>query len=453
MPYLMNLVYLALLVIASPWLLYAALRHGKYRQGWGAKLLGRVPRRAGNRPCIWLHAVSVGEVNLLEPLLREIEQACPDWDCVISTTTRTGYALARRKYAPRMVFYCPLDFSWAVRRALRRIRPDVLLLAELELWPNLLELAKRQGTRIGLINGRLSERSMRGYQRLGPLAARWLKCIDVLAVQNEAYAERFVRLGAEPDRVQVTGSLKFDGAQTRRDNPETLRLSAQWRIQADDVVFLAGSTQEPEEQLAVEAFESLRELWPTLRLILVPRHPERFDEVADMLNRRGLAWVRRSRLNSAPAALRGSPILLVDTVGELGAWWGTAQLAYVGGSMGSRGGQNMIEPAAYGAAVSFGPRTQNFRDVVDLLLQRQAAVVVHDGDELTAFLQRCLEQPQQALAMGRRARQLVLKQSGATARTVRYLSCLWADQREPDEGSTASRAARPPTRSVGRLAG
>lgn len=426
MPYLLNLVYLALLIAASPWLLYAAVRHGKYRRGLAARVLGRVPRRSGKRPCIWLHAVSVGEVQLLEPLLLEIEQACPDWDCVISTTTRTGYVLARRKYAPRMVFYCPLDFTWAVRRALRRIRPDVLLLAELEIWPNLLQLARQQGVRIGLVNGRLSARSLRGYRRLGPLVTRWLQCIEVLAVQNEEYARRFVQLGAAPERVRVTGSLKFDGAQTRRDNSETRRLAELWRVEPNAPVFLAGSTQEPEEALALDTFEQLREEFPELRLVLVPRHPERFDDVADLLNRRGVPWARRSRLTSGPASLRRAPVLLVDTVGELRAWWGLAQIAYVGGSMGTRGGQNMIEPAAYGAAISFGPHTENFRDVVQLLEARDAAVVVRDGQQLTAFVRECLADPQRAAARGGRARQLVLEQLGATARTVRHLETLWA---------------------------
>ena len=166
-PYLLNLFYLLLILVAAPWLAYTAIRKGKYREGYAAKLLGRVPRRASKNPCIWLHAVSVGEVNLLAPLIREIERHRPDWECVISTTTMTGMALARKKYAPHTVFYCPLDFSWAAAAAMRRIRPDLLVLAELELWPNLIRAARRFGARVAVINGRLSEHSFRGYRWTG----------------------------------------------------------------------------------------------------------------------------------------------------------------------------------------------------------------------------------------------------------------------------------------------
>lgn len=446
MRYVLNIVYAALLLISLPWLLFAAIRHGKYRQGWGAKLFGRVPVRAGDRKCVWLHAVSVGEVNLLKPLLTAIEQVYPDWECVISTTTRTGYELARQKYAPRTVFYCPLDFSWAVSTALRRIRPDVLLLAELELWPNLIAAAQRRGVRVAVVNGRLSPRSFRGYQRLGRWASKTIARIDLVAAQNEEYARRFVQLGAVSDRVHVTGSIKFDGAQTDRDNPTTRRLATLAGIQSTDVVLLAGSTQRPEEQLAVAAFRELAPRFPQLRLILVPRHPERFDEVAGLLDHSGLPWTRRSRLKPADrgttrgrdrgdmaeetssAAASGadtSRILLVDTVGELGAWWGTAHLAYVGGSLGSRGGQNMIEPAAYGAAVAFGPNTRNFRDVVGLMLAADAAEVVRSGVELTAWAERQLSNREEAWARGERARQLVMSQLGATRRTLALLDGLF----------------------------
>ena len=172
MPYLLNLVYLLLILVSLPWLLVQAVRKGKYREGYAAKFLGLVPRRtAAKKTCLWLHAVSVGEVNLLAPLLKRIEQERPEWECVISTTTTTGMALARKKYPRQTVFYCPLDFSWAVKAAMRRVRPDVLVLAELELWPNLIRAAKRSGARVAVINGRLGEKSFRGYRRIRPLVA------------------------------------------------------------------------------------------------------------------------------------------------------------------------------------------------------------------------------------------------------------------------------------------
>jgi len=217
--------------------------------------------------------------------------------------------------------------------------------------------------------------------------------------------------------------MKYDGAETDRNNPATCRLRRLAGLADDDVVFLAGSTQEPEEALALAAYREWCGRWPQLRLILVPRHPDRFDAVARLLDDSGLPWQRRTDLDRhGPNA--EARVLLVDVVGELGAWWGTARIAFVGGSMGSRGGQNMIEPAAYGAAVCFGPNTRNFRDVVGTMLAHDAAVVVHDGQELTGFVRSCLEAPQEAAALGDRARALVARQLGATERTFDLLAAL-----------------------------
>ncbi|MBN2476916.1 MAG: 3-deoxy-D-manno-octulosonic acid transferase [Pirellulales bacterium] len=433
MPYLLNFFYVLLLLVASPWLLVSAVRKGKYREGYAAKLLGLAPRRCSDKKCLWLHAVSVGEVNLLAPLLREIQQRQPDWQCVISTTTMTGMALARKKYAGKTVFYCPLDFSWATAAAMRRIHPNVLVLAELELWPNLIGAARRYGARVAVVNGRLGDSSFRGYRRIRPLVARVMRQIDLVAAQDAVGAERFRALGARSECVQVTGSMKYDGAQTDRDHPATRRLAELAGFEPDDVVFLAGSTQEPEEAVALDVFRRLSRQWPRLRLVLVPRHPDRFDAVARLLEESGMPWQRRTELDTGlpPARAADSPpgrILLVDVVGELGAWWGTAQIAYVGGSMGSRGGQNMIEPAGYGAAVSFGPNTWNFRDIVTALLARQAAVVVADADQLAQFVRRCLEEPDYAAALGNRAREQVFEQLGATDRTVRLLAELASEE-------------------------
>lgn len=417
MAYLFDAAYLALLLALSPWFLYQAISRGKYRHGWGARLWGNVPRPNGQLPVIWLHAVSVGEVNLLASVLTEIERRKLEVECVISTTTAAGYALARTKYAPRTVFYCPLDFSWAVRRAMARIRPRLLVLTELELWPNLIRYARQSGARVAVINGRLSERSFRGYFRWRRVIEPTLRRIDLVAAQTEEYAERFRRLGALPESVHVTGSIKYDGATTDRNNTRTVRLASLAGIQSNDVVFLAGSTQEPEEELALDAFLSLVPAHPELRLILVPRHPERFAAVGQMLQRRGIPFQRRSALE-AQGADPAARVLLVDTVGELGAWWGTARIAFVGGSLSTRGGQNMIEPAAYGAAVSFGPNTRNFRDIVAALLAAGGACVVHDGAELRDFVRYCLEDPASADSLGAAAARLVASQLGATRRTI-----------------------------------
>ena len=421
MRWLLNVIYVIVLLAASPWLAWAAWRKGKYREGFAEKFLGRVAPRTSLRPCVWLHAVSVGEVNLLGTLIDELRRRRPDLEFVISTTTQTGHAVARSRYAAEhTVIYCPLDFSWAVNKAMQRMRPELLVLAELELWPNLIAAARRHGARVAVVNGRMSEHSFRGYHRLRPLVRQLLGQLDCLAVQTPVYAERFLALGAPQSIVSITGSMKFDGAQPDRGNQTTESLKQLAGIARDDIVLLAGSTQSPEEQMAFDAYRQLTVSHPRLRLILVPRHPDRFDEVAQMLDGAGIAWQRRTKLHSSGSD-SGSRVLLVDRMGELGAWWGAAQIAFVGGTFGDREGQNMIEPAAYGAAVCFGPRTRNFRDVVALLLDRKAAVVVSDASELKTFVQRCLEQPEYAAELGQNARQAVAEQLGATRRTVELL--------------------------------
>jgi 3-deoxy-D-manno-octulosonic-acid transferase len=427
MAYLLDLLYALLLVLASPWLALAALRKGKYREGLGQKLLGLVPRRDSTATCAWLHAVSMGEVNLIAPLIAEIQRRHPDWEIAISTTTLTGYTLAKTRYNEHAVFYCPLDFSWAVRRAVERVRPKILILAELELWPNLIAAARAAGARVAIVNGRLGDRSFRGYRRARPLVGRVLAQLDLIAAQNALYADRFLEIGARSETLFVTGSLKFDGAQTDRANPATEALRELAGFRQGDTIFLAGSTQHPEEQLALDAFRQLAPEHPELRLVIVPRHPDRFPEVAALLTASGVAWQRRSRLAKIQADPRAR-VLLVDRVGELGAWWGTAQIAYVGGSMGQRNGQNMIEPAAYGAAVAFGPRTRNFRDVVAALLDAAGAVVVRDGLQLTGFVRRCLDDPTWAADLGARAQRVVAAQLGAASRTADLLDALLVDQ-------------------------
>lgn len=435
MPYLLNLLYVLVIVAASPWLLWAAVRKGKYRAGYREKLLGLVPTREGDEPCVWLHAVSVGEVNLLGVILRELRERRPGWKFVVSSTTHTGLELARKKYPDVTTFYCPLDFSWAVRAAMRRVRPSLLVLAELELWPNLIAAAGAAQVPVAVINGRLSERSFRGYRKLRPFMDGLLNRLSLIAVQNEEYRERFAALGAEVGRLVTTGSLKFDGAVGDRRNAATRHLATLAGFQADDIVFLAGSTQEGEEAAALEAYRSLSKEFPRLRLVLVPRHADRFDEVARMLERSGVPFARRSALNSieCPPAAR---VLLVDAVGELGAWWGTAQIAFVGGSFGNRGGQNMLEPAAYGAAVSFGPNTWNFREIAGALVAAGGAVVLPGPEALGPFVRRCLVDALFGDELGRRARHLVAANLGATARTVDLL-LPWVDSAADRDASAA----------------
>lgn len=422
----LNVIYIVVLVLASPMLLYKSWKRGKYREGWSQKFLGLCPERVGRGPCVWFHAVSMGEVRLLKPLVAELERRRPDWDIVISTTTETGLNQARQLFPELLTFYAPLDFSWATRQAMKRIRPTTLALVELELWPNLIRSAEEAGARVALLNGRLSARSQKGYRRIlrwiGPTLAR----IDVVAVQTEDYADRFRTLGLPAPKLRVTGSIKYDNLETDRQNPKTLELRTAFGLKPGEPVWVAGSTMGGEEDVILDVYENLKKKHAGLRLIVVPRHPERFDEVARSITRRGLPLVRRSSIEThASVPMPAEGVILVDTLGELSAVWGLADLAFVGGSLfPGRGGQNMMEPAAFGASVHFGEHTANFRDTVQLLMSRDAATIVRNGEALEKALEHDLSEPAERLAKGLRARDLVISQVGATGRTVSELERL-----------------------------
>ena len=438
MPWLLNGVYLLLAAAISPIVLYRRLRHGKYRSGWSQKLWGHAPVLAPHPARVWLHAVSVGEVLLLRTLIAEIRRRQPDVDIVLSTTTGTGYDVAVRTYPELVVFYFPLDFSWSVRRALQNIQPSLLVLAELELWPNLILAAARQKVRLAVVNGRLSEKSFRGYRKLRFLLAWLLPRIDLVAVQNAEYLKRFAALGMPAARLVVTGSVKFDGVRTDRNNADTQSLRAAFGLRAGQPVFIAGSTQSPEEEIALQCWEQLRRRIPNLRLILVPRHRERFEEVANLVIKRGHCLCRRTATPEEPPT-SSSTVLLLDTLGELGACWGLADVAFVGGSLTNRGGQNMIEPAAYGAAVVVGPNTRNFRDIVELLRSEQALLVVPHAAALKDTLEQLLLDKEARERLGRAAAAAVMRQQGAVATTASLLERLL--QQEPIEGRPAVKAA------------
>lgn len=427
MPYLLDLLYFALVCVCSPMFVYRAWKDGKYREGWGEKFLGRAPRRMGGSPCVWFHAVSVGEVMLLRPIVADLSRRRPGWEVVISTTTQAGLQVARKNFPDRVTFYAPLDFSWATRRAMARVRPTVLALVELELWPNLVRSAKRVGARVTIINGRLSVRSHRGYRALrGPLRPT-LRRLDSIAAQSEEYADRFIDLGIDRSKVRVTGSVKYDGLESDRDNDRTLALRRELGISPTDLVFVAGSTMEGEEAAALSAYRDARRSHPGLRLILVPRHSERFDRIADWLIAQGEGVVRRSRGPVSAARFEPAPVILIDTIGELGNVWGLADVAFVGGSLfPGRNGQNMMEPAAFGASVLFGPYTSNFRDAVEGLLSRDGARRVSSPSELSSALIDDLNDPERALARGTAGRQFVLSQNGASSRTLAALDDLVA---------------------------
>ena len=430
LPYLLNLIYLAAASVLAPWLCWQAWVKKKSIRGLKEKWFGQVSWRAvsdrNETPVVWFHGVSVGEIHLLRQVVAQFRSRFPDWQCVVSTTTATGHDEACKHFADLPVVFWPFDFTWAVQNALRTIQPRLIVLAEGEVWPNFLWAAKQQGVKLALINGRMSPRSARRFQRFRWFLSGVFAHLDWIGAQNDEYRQRYESLGAV--NVVTTGNVKYDGVSSNRHNARTQAMRSLLGISSDALVWVAGSTQDPEETFAIDIYRRANTKHSKLRLILVPRHPERFDEVARLLERSGLPFVRRSAIE-AGTAIAQDAIILGDTMGELSALWGLADLAFVGGSLdGKRGGQNMIEPSAYGAAVLFGPHTWNFKQTVGELLSHDAAIQVQDALALEAAVLRLLDDQDERQRLGRAASAFVLSQQGATGRTLDALQSLMGVQ-------------------------
>ncbi len=419
MPYLLNLLYGIGLLILSPWLAARSFMTGRYRQGLSHKLFGARPvSLPEGTPVAWFHGVSVGEIHLLDTVVKAFRKRHPQWHCVVSTTTDTGMVEAAKKFADLTVIYWPFDFSWAVNRTLNALRPKLIVLAESELWPNFLLAASKQNVPVMLINGRISPRSARRYRLFGKLGRMLLLSrIAKFAMQSSAYAGLLQEIGIAAQKIAVTGSVKYDGVLGDKNNPQTRRLADQLGLAACDVIWVAGSTHAPEEQIVLDVFSRLRATHPKLRLLLVPRSPDRFDEVARLIERSGMSFIRRSQLTGLP--VERPAVILLDTMGELNAAWGLADIGFTGGSLdGRRGGQSMIEPAGLGVPVVFGPFVWNFRDAAERLIEAKAAVKVGTSEQMYEELLRMLDDETVRRRMGEAARSLVLEQQGATQRTL-----------------------------------
>jgi 3-deoxy-D-manno-octulosonic-acid transferase len=436
------------MLISLPYWLFQMLRHGKYRGGL-AERLGRVPARlraagtaspagqaARARNVIWVHAVSVGEVLAVCGLVEELRKYFPQHRVMVSTTTDTGQALARKRFATENVFYFPIDFAFSVRAYLRALRPCLVVIAETELWPNFLRLAHANGARIAVVNARISDRSWPNYRRFPGMLRRMLANVDFFLAQTDEDRARLEAIGAEASRIQVTGNLKFDR------NPPAVMPVVQALCRAfggsAGPVLVCGSTVEGEESLLLTAFQKVLAAHPQAVMILAPRHPERFDEVAALIGQLGLQHWRRSQWNGEPIS---GGVFLLDTIGELAALYALADIAFVGGSLVPRGGHNIIEPAQHGAAIVVGKHTENFRDIVNLFRRRDAVRIVSPG-ELPQIFMELLANDEQRLALGRRAAETVRLQTGATARTVGALQRLLATNSLPSESSMPASQAQ-----------
>jgi 3-deoxy-D-manno-octulosonic-acid transferase len=413
-----------------PRFLLDAARHGKYAAGLGERA-GSLPRfDAGGRPVIWLHCVSVGEAQAARPLARALLDEYPGHALVVSTTTLTGQRVAREAFAGQAarVFYFPFDWAWSVRRALRALSPSVVLMMETELWPRFFRECRRRGVSVALVNGRISEKSFGRYRAIRPFIRRVLSDLSLAAVQTQADAERLSALGLPPGRLRVTGNVKFDIEETAA-RPLTEELRRRFRIDRGRPLVVAASTHEPEEGLLLEAFQRLDSEAKRPRLLVAPRHPERFGEVAAQLEASGLSWTRRT--DEPRESDAACDVILLDSIGELRAVYALAEVVFVGGSITPVGGHNVLEPALDARAVVTGPHTSNFKAIVAALLERDALVQLPHTEEnrgaareLARALRELLDDEVKRRRTGERARAVLEENRGATARTVELLAPL-----------------------------
>jgi 3-deoxy-D-manno-octulosonic-acid transferase len=418
-------VALGLAMLAGlPYWIFQMARHGKYCSGLGERL-GRVPSRLrlpeAAEPVIWVHAVSVGEVLAVTGLVEELQRRFPRHRIFVSTTTDTGQALARRRFGEGNVFYFPMDFAFAIRTYLRALRPQLVVIAETEFWPNFMRLAHASGARIAVVNARISDRSLPRYRRFRGLLRRVLVHVDLFLAQTSEDAVRLREIGAGEDRVRVAGNLKFD-IPVPAVPPVVERLRESIATSAAGPVLVCGSTVDGEEPLLLKAFENLLVQHPRAVMVLAPRHPERFAAVAALLEQMSIRYSRRSAWNGE--ALSGG-VFLLDTIGELAALYALADVAFVGGSLVPRGGHNIIEPARHGVAIVVGNHTENFRDIVNLFQSRDAVRAVGPAELPLMFLE-LLANDSERQALGQRAAETMRSQLGATARTVSALGGLLA---------------------------
>lgn len=419
-----NLALLTGLVASAPWWLWRMATTQKYREGLMQRL-GRVPpwlrSKAAERPVIWLHAVSVGEVLAASRLISEADHAFPQLQVLISTTTRTGQALARERFGPNRVFYCPLDLPWAVRAYLNELKPRMLVLAETEFWPNLLSSCFHRQIPVAVVNARISDRSWPRYRKLRWFWQPILGRLSRILAQSNIDAQRLAAIGCDTGRISVSGNLKFDVRAVQESKATQLL-----KLLGGNLRFVvAGSTLEGEEEALLEAWSRLLESDPNLVLVLAPRHPERFAVVTVLLGRSGNAWVHRSEWKEmspeAHAPLRGGQIVLLDTIGELASIYSLASVAFVGGSLIPAGGHNPLEPAQFGVPIVVGPHYANFRAITEDLRSHDALRIA-DTDHLAQALIDLLADRGAAERMGHRARKVFEAQSGATMRSVQAIS-------------------------------
>jgi 3-deoxy-D-manno-octulosonic-acid transferase len=389
-----SFLYTCAFLLALPYFLIAGLFRGKYLTTAGQRLGFGLPE--SDRPSLWIHAVSVGEYLAARPLIQKIREQFPEVPLFVSTTTKTGQRLAK-DLLQDSVFYFPFDWTWCVRRVFQRIRPQLVLIMETEIWPNFLWEARKQGIAVILVSGRISDRSFARYRRF----RFWIPLFDESLMQSEEDASRMKVLGAREDSVSVIGNLKFDFRPPTL-SPLLRKLLQEWK--RNEALWICGSTMKGEEQILIQIFQNLVRRNP-MRLLIAPRHPDRFEEVANLVKQNHLSMIKRSSNIAADAE-----VMVLDSIGELASCYEMADVVFIGGTLGAYGGHNPIEPAYFGKAIVAGTHYENFRSVFEELLRRGAICVTRDPE---SEISQLIVDPKRRDQMGHAARAMVQESSGA----------------------------------------
>ncbi len=423
MKYILDIVYAAAFLVYLPKVLYRRLFEDRYTDGF-AQRLGYISKH-GNKPkCIWIHSVSVGEVNATKTLVEKLETDLPDVEIVMSTTTDTGYARAKALYGDKMsIFYYPLDFSWAVRRGFDKINPDLCLLVELEVWPNFASEAKSRNIPLLVFNGRLSDNSFPRYKLIKPITKKMFANVSMFLVQTEEYKQRFIELGTDKQKITVTGSVKYDTAAITDVVEGSRQLADSLSISDNQRLFVAGGTGSGEEEIIIDVFKKLKPDFNNLRLAIVPRKPERFDEVAALIQKQQLPLIRYSNIknSSQKIDIPADSVILCDTMGDLKKFYSLAEIVFVGRSMCPMGGSDMMESTAMGKFTTFGVHTFNFKQTVDALLNADGAVEVENAQQLEAVLHKALCDDQYKDKIASNGKQVIAENQGATEKSVKII--------------------------------
>ncbi len=419
-----NILITMAFIVYLPFILWRMAFKGRYRsnfrQRFGLLTPAELLKLKGS-PVIWIHAVSVGETVAISTVAAEIKRRFPECSLVFTNVTDTGHQVAQKVIPQADLFsFLPVDLPGPVRRFVRSVKPEILVLTESEFWPNLIRISKEEGARVILANGRISDSSLKKYPYLGPIWRQVLTNIDHFAMQSQQDVERMIALGADATKVTNSGNTKFDQLPSSVSLEKKQQLFEEFGLSSDDLVWVVGSTHPGEEEQILDSYNNLQEEFPNLVLILAPRHIERSEEVIKLFAVKGIETIRRTQIHNRNP--KDDRVIILDTIGELATVYQIADLVFVGGSLVPWGGHNILEPAAVGKPTLFGPHMFNFVDITRLMVDAEAVIQVQSKEELSIRLKELLADPAKRLVLGERARETVQQHKGASTRIAEEVS-------------------------------